>query len=49
MEDVFLSAYEYSMILAVPILLFTVAALSDEIIFLVKRAVITRVQRNRRR
>ena len=46
MEDVFLSAFEYTMILAVPITLFTITALSDEIILIIKKAVIPKINRN---
>lgn len=49
LDEIMLSAFEYTMILAVPITVLTVAALSDEIFFLVKRAVSTNVRRHRSR
>lgn len=49
MEDVFKSAFEYVSIISVPMGVFTIIALADEIFILIRRAVMVGHTRSRRR
>lgn len=48
MEDVFFAAYEYAMILAVPITLLSAVMLADEILVFFKRSVLPYTRSRRR-